>query len=162
MNPELFYSKLYDILNITPLAFDCGRLCGAACCAPELPGMYLFPGEETLFRGRAGFAAAEAGLPGYGPVKLLSCEGTCDRGLRPLSCRIFPLAPKVAGSIARARLDPRGKAMCPLCNQPLSALSSGFVKAAEAAFTALLAETETEGFLRALSNHIDEYGKPLG
>lgn len=38
--------------NITPLRFDCGRLCGAACCAPDEEGdggMLLFPGEEALY-----------------------------------------------------------------------------------------------------------------
>jgi len=164
LEPNAFYQKLYGILDkASPLNFDCGRLCGAACCqvSPELPGMYLFPGEELLLRGQPGFTLSAAMLPGYGSARLLSCAGTCDRGLRPLSCRIFPLAPKVAGGIVRARPDPRGRPVCPLCRQPVSALSGGFVKAVEAVFLALIEEPEMAGFLMALSNTIDEYGKPF-
>lgn len=164
MDSNAFYRKIYDLIDASsPLGFDCGRLCGAACCrvSPELPGMYLFPGEEALLGGQPGFYISDAELPGYGGVRLLSCSGSCPRGLRPFSCRVFPLAPKVAGDAAKARLDPRGRPICPLCNQPLSALSGGFVKAAEAAFAELLAEPETAGFLRALSDSIDEYGKPF-
>jgi hypothetical protein len=162
MDSVAFYQKLYSLFDeANPLAFDCGKLCNSACCSPELPGMYLFPGEEALFAGKPGFTLTDAELPGWGNVKLLSCSGRCNRGLRPLSCRIFPLAPKVEGDAVRVRPDPRGKAVCPLCNQPLSALCGGFMKAAQEAFTALLAEPETADFLRALSNIVDEYANPL-
>jgi hypothetical protein len=154
--------NLYTLLlSAQPLAFDCGRLCGAACCSPDLPGMYLFPGEEALFARLPGFTVTGAELPGYGSVRLLSCAGTCDRGLRPFSCRIFPLAPKVSGNTVHARPDPRGRAVCPLCNQPITALSAGFVQAVETAFTELLREPGTAAFLRALSNIVDEYEKPF-
>ena len=39
--------------EVTPLKADCGRVCGAACCASlegEETGMLLFPGEEALCR----------------------------------------------------------------------------------------------------------------
>jgi hypothetical protein len=164
MEPDAFYKKLYRMLDkASPLNFDCGRLCGAACCmvSPELPGMYLFPGEEALLRGQPGYALSDTLLHGYGRARLLSCAGTCDRGLRPLSCRIFPLAPIVIGNTAKARPDPRGRPVCPLCRQPVAALSGGFVKTVEAVFTALLQEPETAGFLLALSDVLDEYGKPF-
>jgi hypothetical protein len=159
-----FYTELYRLLeNTTPLRFDCGRLCGAACCrvSPELPGMYLFPGEEELLRGAPGFALSDAELPGWRSVRLLSCAGTCDRDFRPLSCRIFPLAPKVTGDAVHAQLDPRGKAVCPLCLGPESALTSEFVKAVEAVFAELLAEPETAGFLRAVALEADRYGEGI-
>ncbi len=41
--------------EVTPLKSDCGRICGAACCASlegEETGMLLFPGEEALYRGK--------------------------------------------------------------------------------------------------------------
>jgi hypothetical protein len=159
-----FYQKLYQMLDdATPLAFDCGRLCGAACCrvSPELPGMYLFPGEEAILASQRGFTLSDAELPGYGRVRLLSCDGTCNRAYRPLSCRVFPLAPKVSGDAVKARLDPRGRPVCPFCTQPVSALSARFVKSVEAVFAELLAEPGPSRFLRALSVWIDEYGKPI-
>jgi hypothetical protein len=162
MDCKAFYQELYRLLGgAQPLGFDCGRLCGAACCSPKLPGMYLFPGEEALFTGLPGFVLSQTEMPGYGPVWLLSCTGTCNRELRPLSCRIFPLAPKVSGSAVRARLDPRGRPVCPLCVQPVSALSARFVTTAETAFAMLLAAPETAGFLSALSARIDEYEQPI-
>lgn len=162
MDRKAFYRRLYALLDgAQPLAFDCGRLCGAACCSPRLPGMYLFPGEEALFTGLPGFTISGEELPGYGPVRLLSCEGICYRGHRPVSCRIFPLAPGFSGDAVRARLDPRGASICPLCSGPVSALYGAFAKAVEAAFAKLLAEPETAAFLRALSTAVDEYGKPF-
>jgi hypothetical protein len=157
-----FYQRLYRLLeDSSPLRFDCGRLCGAACCrvSPELPGMYLFPGEEALLRDAHGFSFSDVELPGWGNARLLSCVGTCVRGLRPLSCRIFPLAPVVDGQAAHARIDPRGSSVCPLCHQPASALSGGFVQAVELVFTALLEEPETAGFLRAVASEAEAFGK---
>ena len=55
------------LADVTPLRTDCGRCCGAACCAPDEDGqggMLLFPGEEALFRGRAGFRIVATGAAG--------------------------------------------------------------------------------------------------
>ena len=164
MNLLKFYEELYALLyDSTPLAFDCGRLCERACCrvSPDLPGMFLFPGEEEVLKAVEGYAIQSAEMPGYGKVLLLSCRGRCDRQFRPLSCRVFPLAPLVDGGAVKARLDPRGRPVCPLCHQSRSGLSSAFVKNAEAAFTALLSNPETEPFLRALSAAIDNFEQPL-
>ena len=43
----------YLLENRTPLAADCGQVCGHACCrcqGDEPCGMRLFPGEEALLR----------------------------------------------------------------------------------------------------------------
>lgn len=158
MDAVNFYHELYRLIGEhTPLGFDCGRLCGGACCSVSLPGMYLFPGEEALLRRVKGFTISEADLPGYGPVPLLSCEGHCSRNARPLACRVFPLAPKVQGGTASARMDPRGRPVCPLCHEQPGALSAAFVGAAGEAFSALLRQPETAEFLCALSAAIDEY-----
>ena len=155
-----FYEKLYaKIGEFSPLKSDCGRLCGGACCAvgTDLPGMYLFPGEETLYMGLSGFALRDARLPGYGAIQLLDCGGACDRSLRPLSCRVFPLAPRVREDTVTARLDPRGRPVCPLCHQGRGALSSAFVAAVQAVFAELLSEPQTADFLQALSREIDAF-----
>lgn len=46
------WNRLYEMLaGLTPLAEDCGRLCRKRCCSlrEEGLGVYLFPGEESLF-----------------------------------------------------------------------------------------------------------------
>ncbi len=158
------YRELYRLLETeTPLRFDCGRLCRAACCqvSPELPGMFLFPGEEALFESLTGFTLSVAELPGYGGVRLLSCEGACDRLQQPLSCRVFPLAPLVRGESVSIRLDPRGRAVCPLCLQSESGLSLGFRAAVTEAFCLLWKTKAGKAFLAALSAHLDDFSKPL-
>lgn len=159
-----FYQELYRQLDhITPLRFDCGRLCGGACCRsePEQPGMYLFPGEEAMFAGKAGFTLSEAVLPGYGPVPLLACEGACKRSERPLSCRVFPLAPVFTSGSLSLRLDPRGRRACPLCRGGIDALSEEFVSSVRSVFAALAEESRSAAFLRALAAHLDEFQRPL-
>lgn len=159
-----FYCELYQQLeHVTPLRFDCGRLCGGACCRsdPEQPGMYLFPGEEAMFSGKAGFTVTGAVLPGYGPVPLLACEGACTRSERPLSCRVFPLAPALASDKLSLRPDPRGRRACPLCRGGVEALSGEFVSAVRAVFAALSENSRTAAFLRALAAHLNEFGRPL-
>lgn len=159
-----FYLKLYELLGpAAPLGYDCGRLCNRACCAvsPGLPGMYLFPGEEALFEGVEDFTISSRVLPGYGSVPLLSCRGVCNRDLRPLSCRLFPLAPAVRGNRIVAVPDPRGRAVCPLCLEPKAALSRQFVLAVQAVFDRLMALEDGARFLTALAAYVDEYWKPL-
>ena len=158
------YRQLYQLLDqVTPLRFDCGRLCDAACCqvSPELPGMFLFPGEESMFTDLAGFIISDAELPGFGPVRLLSCEGTCDRANRPLACRVFPLAPAILPDGVGVRPDPRGRAACPLCRQSAGSLSQEFTAAVRHVFRALWAEPECRRFLSALTDVLAEFDRPL-
>ena len=51
MNREYLMKARTLLMNVTPMARDCGRSCGAACCQPDEDGqggVYLFPGEEEL------------------------------------------------------------------------------------------------------------------
>ncbi len=101
------YEGLYRLFDdVTPLkGKDCGRLCGAACCrGDEKTGMLLFPGETTSLD-----------VVGSAGRRLAVCRGFCDRGERPLSCRIFPLFPAVLpdGGI-EVLPDARGFSVCPL------------------------------------------------
>ena len=82
--------RAYALLEeVTPLATDCGAVCDGRCCreSADSEGMLLFPGEEVLLAD-AGYTIRPA-EGGY----LLTCGGTCNRALRPLACRIFPLFP---------------------------------------------------------------------
>jgi len=93
----------YQILeDSTPLANDCGVYCSAKCCSggPN-EGMLLFPGEEHIYEtmdvediDEFTIKSSNIALPSTQlEVKFLICKGTCNRKLRPMSCRIFPLLP---------------------------------------------------------------------
>lgn len=84
-----FYALVYQAIGpFTPLTYDCGALCGGACCkGSDEMGMYLFPHEEEALDLSA-FRVVE-GENG----KMVICNGTCARENRPLACRIFPFFP---------------------------------------------------------------------
>ena len=50
------YRAIYRLLNrVSPVDYDCGTLCGAACCMVESEpdmemGIYLLPGEDKIHR----------------------------------------------------------------------------------------------------------------
>jgi len=99
------YQKLYNITeNMTPLADDCGKLCGKICCRPDKNntlGMYLYPGEEEMFTREEDWLRWERRNPGEDDfpaswnnlVYFICCTKPCPRKHRPLNCRLFPLAP---------------------------------------------------------------------
>lgn len=128
----------------TPLGTDCGQLCEACCCAggPE-DGMLLFPGEEMLYTGNtlpSGWHLRNSGIlltDHPAPIQLLVCDGTCVRVSRPLSCRIFPLLPRVdARGGIRIEPDLRALSVCPLLydnNAPR--IRPSFARAVQDAFT---------------------------
>ncbi|MBM7855655.1 hypothetical protein JOC37_002060 [Desulfohalotomaculum tongense] len=103
------YKKLYNLTgDVTPLQGDCGNLCRSICCQPDKEntlGMYLFPGEEVMFTGKEDWLRWERRHPvedefppswSY-PVYFVRCTKPCPREKRPLSCRLFPLAPHLLG-----------------------------------------------------------------
>ena len=137
------------LLDETPLRTDCGRICGAACCAShpgEETGMQLFPGEERYYAGVPGWRIREtAGAP------ILFCPGRCQRENRPLSCRLFPLVPVLDGDQAHPRMDARAGSVCPLSSHGLQALSASFLDAAGEACRLLAADPAQRAFLAALT-----------
>ncbi|MDR3052169.1 MAG: hypothetical protein LBU67_10700 [Oscillospiraceae bacterium] len=149
------------LLNFpTPLLADCGRLCGAACCAPQangtVSGMLLYPGEAELY---ADVAWARM-LPtdwrvGGEATPLLVCAGRCPRADRPLACRLFPLAPRMGDGPPVARLDPQAGAVCPLAPSGVGGLAPGFVRAAQDAFALLWTHPAHRDFLIALAGELD-------
>ncbi len=165
MKAELDFRLLYALLDdLTPLRRDCGHVCGAACCGSCLPGgeeagMRLFPGEETLLASRAGFRITAAA----GGERLLLCGGSCDRRLRPLACRLFPLFPHVDGEgRVRAVYDPRAWKVCPLvrlnANVPLE---KSFVRGVRRVGRLLMEDEACRVFLRRQSAEIDEINRFL-
>lgn len=114
------YRELYEKLDtVGPVPFDCGMLCGKACCGVseyERPveddsmGMYLFPGEEAfqkqdpdwLYWNNETVLQEDVAPEGAFPQELLGhtlcfvkCRAPlhCHREHRPLQCRMFPVLP---------------------------------------------------------------------
>jgi hypothetical protein len=142
--------------GLTPVSgADCGKLCGKICCKGDVSGMLLFPGEEEIFRNIPGFSIEEIEYMGVPNIKLLMCEKLCERAIRPLACRIFPVAPAVdeSGNV-RVRPDIRGRRMCPLWD--LENVDKKFIKAVAEAFGILAANKKTLALLRLISAEIDE------
>ena len=104
--------EIYEMLNRYELLdYDCGRLCGAACCTAggsygdENMGIYLLPGEEELLKDEDWLDivvsdASEHDLPDSwkGEVYFAKCKTPpiCPRDKRPMQCRTFPLAPHLS------------------------------------------------------------------
>lgn len=153
---EIIYNT-YDIIGIlTPIKDgDCGKLCGKICCEGDGAGMLLFPGEEYIFGGIPGFSIHDIDYMETPGVKLLFCDGECERVLRPLACRIFPVAPVVDkdGSVT-VRPDIRGRRMCPIWE--LKNVDKAFIKAVGKVF-ALLSKNEVMlSFMRLISAEQDK------
>lgn len=141
--------------TLTPLKSDCGRICGGACCEGSAEdGMLLFPGEEALYAGNTRYTLRPLDKKlGDTPLTLFVCDGTCARSDRPLACRLFPLIARFdAQGTLSMRIDPRARAVCPLCSSGVAGLSRDFVDAARAACETLMDDPDCAAFLRALSD----------
>ena len=105
MLTEINYKNLYKkTSDVTPLEYDCGKLCNSICCQPDKEGstgVYLLPGEEKMFTGNEDWLRWEMRNPvedGFPPnweypLFFIKCTKPCPRDRRPLNCRFFPLAP---------------------------------------------------------------------
>ena len=150
------------LLDLTPLHKDCGIACGAACCACDEDGqggMLLFPGEEALYDPLPqGYAIVpdDAVMPG---MRLLTCDGACDRALRPLACRMFPLTPVLVesegGEQLRVRVDPRAFAVCPLSEYGVRGMDREFGRAVLECGRILCGCPEHKAYFRALAAYFE-------
>ena len=155
------YAAVYRMLrSLTPLSADCGKLCDSRCCKGDKEhGMLLFPHESELLS-RAGYDITWRSMGGR-QVEFAVCRGVCRRSLRPLSCRIFPFAPRLD---AQGRLlikpDPRALPFCPLLStEAKSYLNPAFLKGVEEAFALLLQCREMRGFLRDYTCILEQYDR---
>ena len=85
MKKEDVIKSCYSLLrSVTPLDFDCGKLCDGKCCkGDEKTGMLLFPGEEKLIDHNINVIETDNG------EKLAGCNGGCDRNRRPVRGTLF-------------------------------------------------------------------------
>ncbi len=113
-NKIYLLNKAYEMFDrITPLPYDCGRLCGGRCCKGDgKTGMWLFPGEEEILKEIDNFKILDC--DGNFGQKMVVCNGTCDRKTRPLACRIYPYFPMINNDFFDVRADIRGIGSCPL------------------------------------------------
>ena len=101
------YEEIYRRWDeVSPVPFDCGTICGAACCAVdggETLGIYLLPGEEKVHDKKDPWLtwsmdeAQDYDFPEAwrGKVPFVTCKGPvhCKREKRPIQCRTYPLKP---------------------------------------------------------------------
>ena len=127
------YLAAYRLLNrVNVLDMDCGTVCGAACCqsdaADEEMGIFLLPGEELLHE--------DADEDNF-----ISCSGpeNCDRAMRPMQCRTFPLMPYIneSGSLEILYDDNELPYACPLIEDEVP-LNNDFVRATATVWKHLL------------------------
>lgn len=149
MNMQIL-SRARALLNdVTPLRTDCGLLCGHACCLPDEDGqggVYLLPGERNITGNWGDVVPAEM-LPGVS-AEMLVCNSMCDRDLRPLACRFFPLTPiKLKSGAWSVRMDRRAFALCPLCPHGTNGLDPDFVRAAKEAIALIATDPDGLEFL---------------
>ena len=169
MDKISLYQTVYQILDkTTPLRFDCGKLCGRACCqnlpageeAGEDSGMYLFPGEEKALQAASflNIIPVDFEFSPDSSIFLATCKGQCDRNLRPLACRIFPLAPYLTPKdILVIRMDPRAIPICPLAGEPdRNNLHPDFVNAVRKACRLLTGDSQIKAFITGLSRIFNE------
>lgn len=152
-----------ELLNkATPMRFDCGFLCGEACCAASEAGegMLLFPGEKELYATMPeGFSIVRD--IGAQNAWLLICGGTCRREDRPLSCRMFPLIPYIRrqpdGLSAGVAMDVRAWPICPLMENGIKGCAQSFVETLGQAARVLCAVPEHRRFIAQLTRRQDQY-----
>jgi hypothetical protein len=164
MDQKTLYQKAYEILQkSTPLKFDCGKICNQICCKSndENSGMYLFPGEEIMYEGLNFPTIIPSGFQtGTDQTVLLAlCHGNCERNLRPLACRFFPLTPFITRKgILTVKIDPRAEEICPIARlSDRTQLHPDFVKNARRVAQLLVEDQAIRVFIEKLSAMLDEY-----
>jgi hypothetical protein len=145
------WRAIYRLLDrVSPVDYDCGKLCNAACCTycgdlqEEDLGIYLYPGEEKLHRKEADESqdwlkwsvekAEDFDFPDSwsGNIYFGHCKTPpiCPRELRPLQCRTYPLTPHLDenGVLSLIYNDEDLPYSCPLIEDEIP-LNDDFVKA---------------------------------
>ena len=143
------YKAIYRLLDrVSPVPFDCGTICGAACCtaaySDEDLGIMLLPGEDKIHDKKDDWLSWESlgddeyELPDTwkGKIFFVRCKTPphCPRHLRPIQCRSFPLLPHLDmdGSLRMVMNDYDLPYACPMIEDGME-LDERFVKATRTA-----------------------------
>lgn len=159
------FQKIYDMLDkADPLSYDCGELCGAACCRSDSfcdslePCIYLLPGEKEYLESVGADMeimeepSGDQSLQGSCGNKVFTavCRGpeTCERRSRPIQCRSFPLWPYFTddGELILSYYDGELPYVCPLIYDSRK-LRADFVKAVFNAWEILLRDEAVKEML---------------
>lgn len=175
-DPKLIAEARRILEHVTPLAFDCGTLCGHKCCIDFEPdvGVYLIPGELALFDGSEdwltfdhhptdAYEFAPSWEAKYQTVPFMKCHSLCRREGRPFECRTYPLVPFLHedGQI-EMRYSPFAKGVCPLTERySLAQLQPAFVEAAHQAWSLLMQDPEMLDHVRYLTEQLKASELPL-
>jgi len=165
MDKKILYGKAYRILDkSTPLRFDCGLLCNSRCCSGNSDtGMHLYPGEEVMLENEKYFKIKNQSFHDL-KVEFAICNGECDRRLRPIACRIFPLVPYISEN-GRLHIveDPRAKYICPLILFDKSEdIGRIFRRNIYKVFLLLIQDKDIKRYLVCLSDTIRDYSAFTG
>lgn len=159
---RITYKNTWKILeNATPIESDCGGLCGRACCkGTGDDGMLLFPGEEAMYPGgEVWYSIKDSNitLSDGTAIKFFTCGGDCERSMRPLSCRIFPILPYIDEfDYLEFVPDLRGAHICPLLYRDAGeSISPAFIEALYSAFATLVDDKRVLEFIEILSRQYD-------
>ena len=180
------YQAIYRLLDrVSPLDGDCGELCGAACCTVDRDrpldgeaadfdmGIYLLPGEDKVHDKRDPWLTwCEESAEDYdfpeswkGKVYFVKCggPGVCKRGLRPMQCRTFPLAPHIdeEGELSLVYNDMNLPYRCPLIDEEMP-LTEGFVQATFTVWRRLIEDPLIYDLVAADSRAREEAVRELG
>lgn len=150
------WKAIYRLLDrVSPVDYDCGKLCQAACCTCSDPssedelGIYLYPGEDKIHDKKDSWLewtsenAEDFEFPDSwsGKVYFVKCKTppNCPRQKRPFQCRTFPLTPHLHedGRLELIYNDVELPYSCPLIEDEIP-LNEDFVKATYTVWSHLL------------------------
>ncbi len=135
------YKRIYRMFDeVSPVPFDCGSICGEACCseAEEDDGIYLLPGEESIHSDDEWREKEKIGERFF-----VKCKGPkhCNRSLRPIQCRTFPLMPSLDEN-GRLVMEPNDMELsysCPLLDAG-TGLQEDFIRVTTEAWERLIGD----------------------
>lgn len=141
------WQAIYRLLDrVSPVDYDCGELCSAACCTcadicgDDEMGIYLYPGEDKIHDRKDDWLnwtvenAEDFEFPDSwrGKIYFVKCKTppVCPRKKRPFQCRTFPLTPHLYedGTLELIYNDEALPYLCPLIEDEIP-LNDDFVKA---------------------------------
>ena len=167
------YQAIYRLLDrVSPVPFDCGTICGAACCLAqddEELGIYLLPGEDKIHDKHADWLTwtsqrtDEYDFPEswHGVVHFVKCKTPphCPRECRPIQCRTFPLAPHLTedGELQLIYSDSDLPYCCPLIEEEAD-LDPRFVRATLTVWRHLIRDLLIRALVEMVSRELREQG----
>lgn len=171
------FRAIYRLLDkVSPVPFDCGTICGSACCTAanydEELGIFLLPGEEKIHDRSADWltwntlSTDEYEFPEswHGNVSFVRCKTPphCPRIMRPLQCRSFPLSPHLTedGELVMIYNDADLPYCCPMIEEETE-LDPDFVRATHTVWKHLIRDPLIRDLVEMESRERDEIQEML-